>query len=197
MSRIFELREVQVLNTLIFETLGDPKREREFKLKSLKRWGFDLIFGIKDGKSTYFTSETGKRKEKDKYTENGVEYEVNEILNNLPKNKKLFAHIETKQGRAYIVCQLRENGENIEILRVPAGKIILTFFKKNDLTNLINSVRNIGICIEFVKRSLVLVELHYHTMGRIKGGDKDTEFHGFYQQSLCLIWILHKKQIKH
>ena len=35
---ITELRLAQLLNTLVFETLGQPEREREFKIKSLKKW---------------------------------------------------------------------------------------------------------------------------------------------------------------
>lgn len=149
---VVELREYQVLNTLVFETLGQPEKEREFKFKELKRWGFDLIFGRKGGKETYFTTETDKRKVGEKFVENGVEYEVVEILKDLPKNKRLFAHIESYNGRAYIVAQLRENEDNIEILRVPAGVVVLSFFKKNKLNQLVAHMRNVGICIEFVKQ---------------------------------------------
>ncbi|NPA88381.1 MAG: TIGR00703 family protein, partial [Epsilonproteobacteria bacterium] len=53
---ITELRREQLLNTLVFETLGAPEREREFKIKSLKKWGFDLVFGKKDGEETYFAA---------------------------------------------------------------------------------------------------------------------------------------------
>ncbi len=149
---IDRLKEVQALNTLVFETLGSPEKEREFKFKELKRWGFDLIRGKIGGKDTYFTAETGRRKVGDKYTVEGVEYEVSEILSDLPKNKKLFAHIESYDGRAYIVCQLREGEENLEILRVPAASLILSFFKKNKLNQLVSYMRNVGICIEFVKQ---------------------------------------------
>jgi len=50
---ITELREAQLLNTLVFETLGNPEREREFKIKQLKKWGFDLVFGKIDGEETF------------------------------------------------------------------------------------------------------------------------------------------------
>ncbi len=146
------LREIQALNTLVFETLGQPEKEREFKFKELKRWGFDLIRGRKGGVETYFTAEEGKRKVGEKYEEEGVEYEVSEILTELPKNKRLYAHIESYSGRAYIVCQLREGEENIEILRVPAGSLVLSFFKKNKLNQLVAHMRNVGICVEFVKQ---------------------------------------------
>jgi uncharacterized protein (UPF0128 family) len=40
------------------------------------------------------------------------------------------------EGRAYLIVELREKNNNIEILRVPAGSILLTYFKKHKLYNL-------------------------------------------------------------
>ncbi|RUM61023.1 MAG: TIGR00703 family protein [Persephonella sp.] len=149
---LLELREIQTINTLVFETLGQPEKEREFKLKALKRWGFDLILGKKGGETTYFTAESGKRDVGDKYIEDDIHYEVEEIIHELPKNKKIFAHIEMFQGRAYIIGELREGDSNIEILRVPAGVILLTYFKKHKLHNLIEAIRNVGTASELVKQ---------------------------------------------
>jgi len=84
----------QTVNTLVFETLGQPEREREFKLKSLRRWGFDLLFGKKSGRTTFFTGELYKYEAGDTYQSEGIEYEVEEVIEELPKNKKIFAHIE-------------------------------------------------------------------------------------------------------
>ncbi|WP_457638781.1 TIGR00703 family protein [Persephonella sp.] len=149
---LLQLRELQAINTLVFETLGQPEKERQFKLKSLKRWGFDLLFGKKGGETTYFTAETGKREVGEKYTEEEINYEVEEIIYELPKNKKIFAHIEMIHGRAFLVGELREGEENIEILRVPAGSILLAYFKKHKLHNLIEALRNVGTALELVKQ---------------------------------------------
>ena len=149
---VLELRELQALNTLVFETLGQPEKEREFKFKSLKKWGLDLILGKKGGKSTYFVAEYGKRKSGDIYEESGVKYEVDEILYEMPKNKRLFAHIEMEDGRAYLVGQLREGNENIEILRLPAASLLLAYFKKHRLHHLIEATRNVGTATELVKQ---------------------------------------------
>ena len=149
---ISELREIQALNTLVFETLGQPEREREFKFKSLKRWGLDLIAGKRGGKTTFFTAEYGKHKAGDVYSEGGEEFEVAEILQEMPKDKKVFAHIEMQEGTAYIVAQLREGEENIEILRVPAASMLLAYFKKHRLPNLIEAFRNVGTATELVKQ---------------------------------------------
>jgi uncharacterized protein (TIGR00703 family) len=149
---LFQLRELQTINTLVFETLGQPEKEREFKLKSLKRWGFDLLFGKKDGETTFFTAETGKRNVGDNYEEENIKYEVEEIIHELPKNKKIFAHIEMFQGTAYLIGELREGDKNIEILRVPAGAVLLAYFKKHKLHHLIEAVRNVGTATELVKQ---------------------------------------------
>ncbi|WP_457567966.1 TIGR00703 family protein [Desulfurobacterium sp.] len=148
---ITELREIQALNTLVFETLGQPEKEREFKFKSLKRWGLDLIAGKKNGRETFFVSEYGKRKAGDSYSEGGTDYEVTEILYEMPKNKKLFAHIEMENGRAYLVGELREGNENIEILRLPAASLLLAYFKKHRLHHLIEALKNVGTATELVK----------------------------------------------
>ena len=87
-----ELREVQALNTLVFETFGQPEKAREFKLKSLKSWGFDLLYGKMDGEKKYFTSEKA-RKIGEKYTEGGIEYEVEKVITKLSPKQKIFANI--------------------------------------------------------------------------------------------------------
>ncbi len=147
---ITEIREAMLLNTLVFETLGEPQKEREFKIKALKKWGFDLILGKKNGESTYFTAKEGKESGQ-KYEEEGISYEVVEVLKELPKNKKIFAHIEMIEGRAHLCVDLREGEENIEILRLPAGEILLAFLKKHKFIKVIEALRNLGSAASLVK----------------------------------------------
>lgn len=148
---ITDLKELNAINTLVFETLGQPEKEREFKLKSLKKWGFDLLLGKKNGETSYFTAETNTKKAGDKYTEENITFEVEEIIEELPKNKKIFAHIEMMDGRAYLIGKLRENNENTEILRVPAGAVLMSYFKKHKFHHLIEALRNVGSALELVK----------------------------------------------
>ncbi len=148
---ISEIKEQMLLNTLVFETLGAPEKEREFKLKSLKKWGFDLIFGKKNDKETFFASQADSKKAGDKYEEDQNSYEVTEILKELPKNKKVYAHIEMIEGRAYLCVDLREGEENIEILRLPAGEILIAFLKKHKFIHVIEALRNIGSAASLVK----------------------------------------------
>ncbi len=70
----------------------------------------------------------------------------------MPKNKKIFAHIEMDNGRAYLVGQLREGEENIEILRLPAATLLMAFFKKHRLPHLVEALKNVGTATELVKQ---------------------------------------------
>jgi len=144
-----ELREAMLLNTLVFETLGNPEKERSFKLKQLKKWGFDLVFGKKDGEEGYFLAQDKKAGES--YESEGVRYEVGEILAELPKTKKVYAHIEMIEGRAYLCVDLEEGESREEILRIPAGEILVAFLKKHKLIHLLEALRNIGTAASLVK----------------------------------------------
>jgi uncharacterized protein (TIGR00703 family) len=147
---VTELRREQLLNTLVFETLGEPSREREFKIKSLKKWGFDLVFGKKDGEETYFAA--ADKKAGDKYTENEVEHEVIEVLKELPKNKKMYAKIEMIEGKAYLYVYLREDDIDTPVLHIPAGEILLAFLKKHKFIHIIEALRNLGSAASLVKK---------------------------------------------
>jgi len=146
-----DLKESKLLNTLIFETLGNPEKERQFKLKQLKKWGFDLVFGKKDGIESYFV--TKDKKEGDSYNEDGVNYQVTNILKELPKNTKVFAHIEMIEGRAWLYVDLREDEINTPILQIPAGEVLLAFLKKHKFNNLINALNNIGSAASIIKNN--------------------------------------------
>lgn len=145
---IKELRELQVNNTLVFETLGHPERERQFTLSALKRWGFDLIFGKRDGRQTYFTSEADRRRPGERYSEGGSSFEVGELIESLPKDQKVFAHVEMMEGCAHLVVDLRQGDENVEIMRLPAGSILLAFLKKARCHNVIDALRSLGTAAE-------------------------------------------------
>jgi uncharacterized protein (TIGR00703 family) len=143
-----QLKEAMLLNTLVFETLGKPEKEREFKLKSLKKWGFDLVFGKKEGKDSYFLSKD--KKIGDKYEEEGSSYEITEILKELPKNKKVYAHIEMIEGVAHLCIDLKDE-EDIQLLCLPAGEILIAFLKKHKFVHLLSALRDLGSAATIAK----------------------------------------------
>jgi len=144
-----DLKEAMLLNTLVFETLGNPERERQFKLKQLKKWGFDLVFGKRDGEETYFA--TAGKKAGDAYESDGEQFEVVEVLQELPKNSQVYAYIEMIEGQAFLLVDLREGEHNTPILQLPAGEILLAFLKKHKFAKLIEALRNLGSAASLVK----------------------------------------------
>ncbi len=148
--KIEKLREAQTNQTLVFETLGRPEKEREFSLSTIKKWGFDLVFGKKDGKETYFATESQSEGKVHSAADDGVE--VQKLFETLPEKKKVFARIELAQGTAYLVVDLRDADENLEILRLPAGSILLAFLKKHKCWNVIEALRSLGSAAEMRKQ---------------------------------------------
>ena len=147
--KILELRENQLNNTLVFETLGQPEKEREFKLSNLKSWGFDLVFGKIDGKETFYTMPEGQKKPGDTYQLEGHNFKVEELLNKLPENSKVFAHIKMHEGTAILIVELKKEGEeDTEVLQHKAGTILLPFLKKQQCTKVIEALRNLGSAAE-------------------------------------------------
>ncbi len=146
-----ELRELIALNTLVFETLGQPEKEREFRFKSIKRWGLDLIAGRRNGEATFFTSAAGRHDANAVYEEGGSRFEVDEILTELPKDKELYAHVAMAEGTAFLIGELREGDEGIEILRLPAASLLMTYCKKHRLPNVAEAIRSVGTATELVK----------------------------------------------
>ncbi len=146
-----QLRELIALNTLVFETLGRPEQEREFNFKAIKRWGLDLIAGRRDGVTTFFTGVADRHQPQDVYEEAGSRYQVDEILTALPKGKKLYAHITMAEGTAFLIGELREGQENIEILRLPAASLLMAYCRKHRLPHVAEAVRSVGTATELVK----------------------------------------------
>ncbi len=145
-----ELKQKLLLDTLVFETLGKPEKEREFKIKALKKWGFDLLSAQSGENSTFFALKEGKSIG-DTFTQESKEYKITEIFKELPKNKKIYAHIEMMEGRAFLCVDLREDDENQEILRIEAGEILLAFLKKHRFEKIIETLHDIGTAATLIK----------------------------------------------
>jgi uncharacterized protein (TIGR00703 family) len=156
--QLLSQKELEALGTLVFETLGQPEKAREYSIKLLKRLGIDILYGMKGGELTYFSAPTAdKRVAGSVYTdEEGVTYEVKEVVEKLPEGKKLMARIEGYHGTAYLVVDLITEDENleetsIEVVRTPAASLMLAFFKKNKWPNLIEAFSEVGVTTVFRK----------------------------------------------
>lgn len=147
----FKLKHAE--QTLVFEKIGNPEKEREFELRSLRDWGFDLLLVWNRGRLTYLLQEEGLRKKGESFTHEEEEYTVEEVLQELPKDTSIFAKVEEREGRAYILVEVRHVkkkwGEGSLILNVPAAELLIAFFRKKGLDRLYNYVESVGITTEF------------------------------------------------
>ncbi len=130
---MFGSKEEILKKTYVFETLGRPEKKREFKVKTLKKWGFDLI---------------GDRFENIAIDKDG---KAANILKELPKNLKIEAKIEMIEGVAYLNIALEREGETKELLKIEAAQILLAFLKKHKLPHLAESIQSIGSAATLAK----------------------------------------------
>jgi len=147
----FKLKHAE--QTLVFEKAGNPERERKFEIRSLRDWGFDLLLVWHRGKLTYLLQEKSSRRKGESFLIENEEYKVEEILEELPKESSIFAKVEEREGRAYILVEVRHIekrwGEGSLILNVPAAELLIAFFKKHGLDRLYNYVESVGVTTEF------------------------------------------------
>lgn len=147
----FKLKHAE--RTLVFEKFGNPDKEREFEIRSLRDWGFDLLLVWHNGKLTYLLQEEGLRSKGETFTHEEEEYTVEEVLEELPKDTSIYAKVEEREGEAYILVEVRHIqkkwGEGTLILNVPAAELLIAFFRKKGLDRLYNYVESVGITTEF------------------------------------------------
>jgi len=147
----FKLKHAE--STLVFEKTGNPEKEKEYEIRSLKDWGFDLLLVWHKGKLTYLLQEEGLRKKGETFRLEEEEYSVEEVLEELPKDTSIFAKIEERNGKAHILVEVRHIkkkwGEGTLILNVPAAELLIAFFRKKGLDRLYNYIESVGITTEF------------------------------------------------
>ncbi len=169
----FKLKHAE--RTLVFEKLGNPEKEREFELRSLRDWGFDLLLVWHRGKLTYLLQEEGLRKKSETFTWEDEEYTVEEVLEELPKDTSIFAKVEERDGKANILVEVRHVkkkwGEGTLILNVPAAELLIAFFRKKGLDRLYNTIESVGITAQFFsQRGTPKVPVDY---SKLPAGAKD------------------------
>ena len=149
-----EKRHQRALNTFVREHWTDIPEEIEVKLRSLKAWGFDLIFGLRGGQEAVFVSETEKgRQVGDVYEEGGETYEVREILTELPRGAKLLIRVGLEERRGVIRAFYRDpNGVETLLFTLPAAELLLAYFKKRGFGKLLEAFHSSGLTTEFIQK---------------------------------------------
>ena len=150
-----EKKHQVALNTFVREVWGEIPAETEVKLKSLKAWGFDLIFGLRGGEEAVFVSETEKGREVgDVYEEAGETFEVREIVKELPKGAKLLVRVALEERRGVIRAYYRSPwGEETELFVLPAAELLLAYFKKRGFGKLLEAFHSSGLTTEFIQKN--------------------------------------------
>ncbi|WP_457630590.1 TIGR00703 family protein [Oceanithermus sp.] len=141
------------VNTFVREAWGEIPRELEVKLKSLKAWGFDLISGLREGEPAFFVAETAAgRMPGDVYEERGERLEVREVLEKLPKGARLLVRVSNEERRGVARLYYRApGGEETELFALPAGELLLAFFKKRGWGKLLEAFHSSGLTTEFIQ----------------------------------------------
>jgi len=126
----------------------------EVPLKSLKAWGFDLIFGLRSGKASVFVSEIeDNRQVGDVYEEEGETFEVQEIVKSLPKGAHIVVEVGLQDRRGVMRGIYRAaDGEETVLFTLPAAELLLAYFKKRRLNALIEAFHSSGLTTEFIQR---------------------------------------------
>lgn len=142
------------LHTYVREQWDVIPQRIEVKLKSLKAWGFDLIFGLRGGKAAVFVSETERgRAVGEVYEEEGEVYEIQEIVKSLPKGAKIIVEVGLEERRGVIHgYYMAPNGQETLLFSLPAAELLLAYFKKRRLHALIEAFHSSGLTTEFIRR---------------------------------------------
>ncbi len=149
------LRKHEVaLHTYVREQWDEIPRRIEVKLKSLKAWGFDLVFGLRGGEEAVFVSESERgRQVGDVYEEEGEVFEVREIVKALPKGSKIIVEVGLEDRRGVIHGYYSApNGQETLLFSLPAAELLLAYFKKRRLHALIEAFHSSGLTTEFIRR---------------------------------------------
>ncbi len=150
-----EKKHQVALHTFVREVWGEIPAETEVKLKSLKAWGFDLVFGLRGGEEAVFVSETEKGREVgDVYEEAGETFAVREIVKELPKGAKLLIRVALEERRGVIRAYYRSaRGEETELFVLPAAELLLAYFKKRGFGKLLEAFHSSGLTTEFIQKN--------------------------------------------
>ncbi len=138
-------------NAPVFERYESLPSEVKFKVRTIRRWGFDLAHGTANGEDAYFLVRSGKYAVGDEFEESGVTYKISEILGELPPKKRIRFRIDVSNGIAYVVGFFADESEEI-MFTVPAVALFELYAKNNGFRQLWDNVRSVGRTVEIEKR---------------------------------------------
>lgn len=147
-------RHQRMLNTFVREAWGEIPAEMEVKLRSLKAWGFDLLYGLRGGVPAVFVAAAeAQRRQGETYEAEGETFEVQEIWESLPKGARLLVRVGLEERRGVIRTYYRAaHGEETLLFTLPAAELLLAYFKKQGFGKLLEAFHASGLTTEFIQK---------------------------------------------
>ena len=144
----------RMLNTFVREAWDEIPAEREVKIRSLKAWGFDLLYGLRGGRPGVFVApEEDQRVAGDRYEDQGETFEVQEVWGELPKGATLLIRVGLEDRRGVIRGYYRDaHGEETLLFTLPAAELLLAYFKKRRFGKLLEAFHSSGLTTEFIQK---------------------------------------------
>ena len=145
-SRTFELKHATLLHTRVFEDGDEAPETIEFTYGDLKRWGYDLLSGTRNGQPAWFLAEEeDKRRAGDRYEdEEGVAFEVEALHEALPKDTKLMGRMVRRDGQARLALALEGAVQETWLAEIPAAELLLYYLSKKGLFRVMGALRDVG-----------------------------------------------------
>ncbi|RME34428.1 MAG: TIGR00703 family protein [Gammaproteobacteria bacterium] len=167
-ARAFEVKYASVLGTLVYELEGEIHESLRFTYRDLKRWGYDLVKGTRDGRPAHFLVEEEERhKAGDAYEEAGESFAIDQVLDALPEESRLLGRIEMIDGTAWLALALDGGEGEQELWRVPAAELLLYYLSREGLHELLAALDNVGTRTGLIRsRGQIGKALPHHALPR-------------------------------
>ncbi len=145
-SRTFELKHGTLLHTRVFEDGDDAPETVEFDYGDLRRWGYDLLSGTRDGKAAWFLAEEEDgRRAGDRYEdEEGAVFEVEALHEALPKDTRLIGRMVHREGQARLALSLEGAVQEARLAEIPAAELLVYYLDKKALFRVLGALRDVG-----------------------------------------------------
>ncbi len=152
-ERQIELKHQIALNTFVREIWHEIPEQIEVKYKNLKAWGFDLAKILKSGRETFQAYDEHTITAGDSYDDDGEHIEIKEIIKDMPPDSKLVIYVTLEDRRGVIKAYLKtDEGEEILLFSLPAGELLLRYFRRKKLMHLVDSFHSSGLTTEFIRK---------------------------------------------
>ncbi len=152
-EKMMELKSQIALNTFVREKWNEIPERLEIKYKNLKAWGFDLAKILKGNEETFRAYMEQSYQAGDSYDDEGEHIEIREIIESCPPNSKLIIYVTLEERKGVIrACLKTEKGNEVTIFSLPAGELLLNYFRRKKLLHLVEAFHSSGLTTEFIRK---------------------------------------------